>query len=417
MKAFILSLILFLSLSCKDSSNSPTLDNFDSIPSSPNVLAINELPLISNVRIEKSGNTHTITFDLADDDEFLDISIYGLDESTSSVIQDNAHATGDIGTGIGPGEGKVIVWTPERSFDGLQIVANDLYEPTVAEILQLVSPDRIKNDLQKMEGIRHQSQGKELLEKTRGYLREQFEQNHIEITDHTFPWSGISGQNIIGTLNGINPFMGRYAVSGHYDTVTTTPGSDDNATGTVGMLEVMRVLSLFRFNKTMDFIGFDLEEWGLRGARSYVQNYAKNQLFDGLINFEMIGYTCRTAECEGFTLADTSIYNIANPFSSQLQDAFQTAGENHVSQLKIRKVVADSDPNFRRSDHAPFWDAGIQALFITDGANFRNPHYHQSTDRIGTLDLAFTTQIIQTTIATLVELGEISHVGIHQIEL
>ena len=39
-----------------------------------------------------------------------------------------------------------------------------------------------------------------------------------------------------------------------------------------------------------------------------------------------------------------------------------------------------------RSDHAPFWAAGIPAIMITDTANFRNPHYHNSTD---TLDYTF----------------------------
>ena len=42
--------------------------------------------------------------------------------------------------------------------------------------------------------------------------------------------------------------------------------------------------------------------------------------------------------------------------------------------------------NLRRSDHAPFWKAGIPAVMISDTANFRNPHYHQSTDTHDTID-------------------------------
>ncbi len=417
MKELIVFLTLTLFLSCKDSTTSSSINNFEQIPSAISPIAVNELPKINNVSIQKSGVSYKITFDLEDDDESLDISIYGIDESNSSLINQNEFATGDIGPGISPGNNKVITWNPQQSFDGFQIIADDLYEPTVEEVLRLVSSDRIKNDLLKIEGIRDDSQGRELLEKTRAYLNDQFEQSHLGILDHTFQWNGITGHNLVGTLGGINTFLGRYAVSGHYDTVGSTPGSDDNASGTVGMLEVMRILSLFRFDRTMDFIGFDLEERGLRGARQYVQDYAKDQFFEGLINFEMIGYTCRSSECEGFTLADTSIYNIANPSSNQLQDVFLQAGSNFVSELKIQSVVADSDPNFRRSDHAPFWDAGLQALFITDGANFRNPHYHQPTDRIGTIDIDFTTQIVKTTIATLFELGNPRHVGMYRSDL
>jgi len=46
-------------------------------------------------------------------------------------------------------------------------------------------------------------------------------------------------------------------------------------------------------------------------------------------------------------------------------------------------------PDTRRSDHSPFWDAGYPALMITDTANMRNPHYHQASDRIETLNLTF----------------------------
>lgn len=71
-----------------------------------------------------------------------------------------------------------------------------------------------------------------------------------------------------------------------------------------------------------------------------------------------------------------------------------------------------SNPNFRRSDHARFWDAGIPALFINDGANFRNPHYHQPTDRLDTIDLAFMTNIVKTTVATIARLAGLQHSGI-----
>jgi Zn-dependent M28 family amino/carboxypeptidase len=42
--------------------------------------------------------------------------------------------------------------------------------------------------------------------------------------------------------------------------------------------------------------------------------------------------------------------------------------------------------NFSRSDHVRFWLAGMPAIQVTDTANFRNPHYHRSTDTPETLD-------------------------------
>lgn len=36
-----------------------------------------------------------------------------------------------------------------------------------------------------------------------------------------------------------------------------------------------------------------------------------------------------------------------------------------------------------------FWDNGYPAIMMTDTANMRNPHYHQASDTIETLDLDF----------------------------
>lgn len=61
-------------------------------------------------------------------------------------------------------------------------------------------------------------------------------------------------------------------------------------------------------------------------------------------------------------------------------------------------------PDLVRSDHAPFWDKGIGAVLITDTANFRNPHYHQPTDTIETLNLPFFNGSVQLVINAVARL-------------
>ncbi len=46
-------------------------------------------------------------------------------------------------------------------------------------------------------------------------------------------------------------------------------------------------------------------------------------------------------------------------------------------------------PDLARSDHFPFWNAGLSALLWTDTGNFRNPNYHRPSDTPDTLDYAF----------------------------
>ena len=49
--------------------------------------------------------------------------------------------------------------------------------------------------------------------------------------------------------------------------------------------------------------------------------------------------------------------------------------------------------HFHRSDHAPFWKAGIPAIMWTDTSEFRNPHYHLASDTPNTLDNDFVAQV------------------------
>ncbi len=62
-------------------------------------------------------------------------------------------------------------------------------------------------------------------------------------------------------------------------------------------------------------------------------------------------------------------------------------------------------PPTRFSDHASFWDGGYPAVMLTDTAMFRNPHYHQPTDRADTLDYAFMAAVARATIATVATLA------------
>jgi hypothetical protein len=43
-------------------------------------------------------------------------------------------------------------------------------------------------------------------------------------------------------------------------------------------------------------------------------------------------------------------------------------------------------PGIKQSDHLNYWRQGIPAVLVTDTAYFRNPHYHQASDRPDTLD-------------------------------
>ena len=52
-------------------------------------------------------------------------------------------------------------------------------------------------------------------------------------------------------------------------------------------------------------------------------------------------------------------------------------------------------PDLTRSDHFPFWNAGLPAVLWTDTGNFRNPNYHRATDTPDTLDYGFMREVAE----------------------
>ncbi|MEZ4808911.1 MAG: M28 family peptidase [Allomuricauda sp.] len=69
-----------------------------------------------------------------------------------------------------------------------------------------------------------------------------------------------------------------------------SPGANDNASGMAGTLEAARVLSKYRFESSIIYVGLSGEEQGLYGGRGLAA-YAKEKGWDivGILNNDMIG--------------------------------------------------------------------------------------------------------------------------------
>jgi hypothetical protein len=155
-----------------------------------------------------------------------------------------------------------------------------------------------------------------------------------------------------------------------------------------------------------------------------------------MIDLEMIGYASSDPNSQklpaGFNLLFPAQYdsmasnqfrgdfitNVANQNSVALMNAFEGAARRHVPSLRVISAAVPGTgsvaPDFRRSDHAPFWDVGIPAIMLTDGANYRNPNYHKSSDTLGTINFQFMRDVVRATLASIIELGGVSHAGMNK---
>ena len=193
-------------------------------------------------------------------------------------------------------------------------------------------------------------------------------------------------------------------------------GADDNGSAVTAMLEAARTVRGFSFARTIRFIAFDLEELGSVGSTRYVEaGYASD--VEAAIIMDLVGYRSFEPGSQenvmGITLPDVGDYLmvVGNKDSEEITRQI-TAMANSASLSKSQGVLAPGDGAYflsqalMRSDHGLMWYKGIPAVFFTDGANFRNPHYHLESDLPGTIDaefLAGNTRVLTAAIALLAE--------------
>lgn len=222
------------------------------------------------------------------------------------------------------------------------------------------------------------------------------------------------GVNIFSQRQGTDPKAGSILVAAHYDTVPTSPGADDNATGVAVVLEVARMLGSLSTSRTLQLAFFDREELGLLGSRAFVADKKHLENLQGAIVLDMVGFACHKVGCQkypqGLPVVPPSnkgdfLAVVGDMEHPSLLDAFQSSGQEIPPVLTLPVPLKGMlMPDVLRSDHAPFWYQGVGAVLLTDTANLRTPHYHQPSDKVATLDKSFFTGSAQIAVNAITKL-------------
>ena len=268
-----------------------------------------------------------------------------------------------------------------------------------------VSRDRLITHLRALEGERHPFLSPERLARAGDYVADQLSRAGFSTRFDHVPFMEGTYVNVIGQ-HPQRADQPPVIVGAHLDTVPGSPGADDNASGVAVMLEVARLVGSSVPEAPVAFVGFTLEQLGMVGSRHYVASLKDRGVrLHGMLSLEMVGFT----ESQGlqryppllkrfYPPIGNFVGLVANRRSRPLLRTVEQ-GMRTVAGLPVETVVLPANgwlvPESRLSDHSPFWDAGYQALLITDTAFLRNPHYHQPTDTVETLDLAFLERVCQ----------------------
>ncbi len=198
--------------------------------------------------------------------------------------------------------------------------------------------------------------------------------------------------NAIGYLPGTDPNAGVLLISAHLDHLgivngTLMPGANDDASGTAAVLELAHAFaSGERLRRSILFVCYGSEEFGGLGSR-YFGEHAPIPLSSIVANLEL----------EMIGAQDPKL-----PPGYLMMTGFDRSDFGEILRKNGGLVTGDPYPEqhfFQRSDNYSLALQGIVAHTVSGWAT--TPTYHQPTDTIGNLDIAFMTRAIQSLIAPL----------------
>jgi hypothetical protein len=169
---------------------------------------------------------------------------------------------------------------------------------------------------------------------------------------------------------------------GHYDSVITAPGADDNASGTAGVLEVARLAAANDLPGDHCFVLFGAEEQGLFGSRAFVADLDDGEAASvrAMLNLDVIGTNARLS-----LIGDADLVEL---------------GRVQADTLGV-EAEPDVTPNGAGSDHFSFQERGIPVLMF-----YRNDTFiHTPADAIDRIDRRSLADTIAVAYATLADIA------------
>lgn len=318
--------------------------------------------------------------------------------------------------------------------------APDSLNPQVSAIVSNISEDRIAATQKKLEsfGTRniYSSQGdpQHGIGAARRWIREQF-QSYSPKLQVSFDEHGIKAYgrvykdvkiyNVVAVLPGVSEPEHHLIVSGHYDSMNMVfktgpdgkrvldaeatvaaiaPGVTDDGSGTAAVLELARVMSRYQFRKTVIFVAFAGEEYGLLGSSAYAAAAkARADLIEGVLNNDIIGSDVRGDGSKGNRTINIYSEDPEDSPSRELARYIRETASRYIPEMDVN-LVFRHDRFGRGGDHSPFNASGYAAVrFTTPYENFANQH--TASDTFANTAPSFTALVTTVNAAALASLA------------
>ncbi|MFS4482224.1 M28 family metallopeptidase [Hyunsoonleella sp. 2307UL5-6] len=310
------------------------------------------------------------------------------------------------------GQKQIIATNPDTIEKVATVTEDDKIANVVKEDFEIQSFVKLKDVKSSLEylasdALEGRNTGSKGIEKAAVYIENVFKEHHIipyfKTYRDSFNVKKIIGYNIVGYLEGNDSKLkNEFVILGaHYDHIGTAKavngdvianGANDDASGTVAVLEWAKYFSKTKSNKrSILFTLYSAEEMGLKGSGHLAMRLkAENIDLYTMINFEMIG----VPRAENEITAYVSGYEKSNMAKTL---------NNYIGAEVIGFFPKAKSFNlFMRSDNYPFYKAfkaPAHAISTFDFTNFE--YYHHVDDEADKLDFEHMTKFINTMIPAI----------------
>jgi len=201
--------------------------------------------------------------------------------------------------------------------------------------------------------------------------------------------------NVVATLRGTKSPDRVYVVSGHYDSMCTSPtdadcdapGANDDASGVAVVLEAARVMAPHPFDATIVFIAVAGEEQGLVGSTYFAEQAKKNGMnIEGMLDNDIVGHGSGSVRVfsEGVPSNETedeakvrrNVGGENDSASRQLARFIDAVATKHTPKFDVWMIYR-RDRYLRGGDHIPFLEQGYPAVRFTE-PHENYDHQHQN---------------------------------------
>lgn len=241
------------------------------------------------------------------------------------------------------------------------------------------------------------------------YIRDEFAKYADTTFYQEYDVRGVTYKNVVCRFGSSldRPVM---VVGAHYDVCGDQEGADDNASAVVALLEVARMLEGKTLSRPLELVAYTLEEppfFRTAHMGSYVHarslKRAGVQVY-GMVAIEMIGYFSDEKWSQDYPVKVMKVaYGTRGNYIlllkrsgyGQFVKAFSEQFGNAESRVETRNLKAPAKmQGVDFSDHMNYWNAGYDALMVTNTSFFRNKNYHQTTDTMETLNIPKMCEVI-----------------------